>query len=195
MRKIPTLFLRDASNPSRVTPEVNPEAAWLLEGTGSVATVKKDGANVRVVVEHKQDHTSVKLEKRRNPSREAKRIAEVAGVPQPEPTYVQALRSDPGDKHLFAAFDSTEGRGDWPEGSWPCEALGPKIQGGAEGMEPTLYNFTLYPEVPEHPPEPTFDSIRAYLSAYEIEGIVWHGEGGRMCKIKRKDFGLPWPVK
>jgi hypothetical protein len=28
-----------------------------------------------------------------------------------------------------------------------------------------------------------------------IEGIVWHHPDGRMVKIKRRDLGLPWPVK
>ena len=30
---------------------------------------------------------------------------------------------------------------------------------------------------------------------HAIEGIVWYHPDGRMSKIKRRDFGLPWPVK
>ena len=28
----------------------------------------------------------------------------------------------------------------------------------------------------------------------DIEGIVWHHPDGRMAKIKRRDFGLSWPI-
>ena len=39
------------------------------------------------------------------------------------------------------------------------------------------------------------EGIKEYLSAHEIEGIVWHRGNGEMCKIKRSDFGFEWPVK
>ena len=43
MKKIPTLFIRDASNPKFVTREVNPECQWVIDGEG-VATRKWDGS-------------------------------------------------------------------------------------------------------------------------------------------------------
>ena len=42
MRKIPTLYLRDENDRRYVTREVNPEAAWVLEGEAR-ATRKFDG--------------------------------------------------------------------------------------------------------------------------------------------------------
>ena len=32
------------------------------------------------------------------------------------------------------------------------------------------------------------------LGHLEIEGVVWHHPDGRMAKVKRRDFGLVWPV-
>jgi hypothetical protein len=182
VEKIPTLFVRDTNNMKLVTREVNHEAAWVLEGHG-VATVKKDGMNVRVTV---RGGLCIHLEKRRNPTREEK----AQGA---EPGYVDAHPDDPADKHLFAAVAGTSFIA-WADGAFPCEALGPKIQGGVESSVPVLYPFTYWPELLGENPR-TWDEIKRYLEAHaQIEGIVWHGDG-RFAKIKRRDFGLPWPPK
>jgi len=185
MDKIPTLFVRNPARMQFVTQDVNPDAAWVLEGHGT-PTVKKDGTNIRVTVAAGQ---WILVEKRRNPTREEK----ASGA---EPGYVDAHPYDPADKHIFAAVDATR-FDDWPDGEHPCEALGPKIQGGVESPLPCLYAFsnpllvyTLY----DNPR--TFEEIRDYLATHPIEGIVWHDLARhRYAKIKRRDFGLPWPVK
>jgi hypothetical protein len=185
MEKIPTLFLRDPQNMKQVTREVNPEAAWVLEGHG-VATTKTDGTNIRVTV---KDGVCTLIEKRRNPSREEK----TAGA---EPRYVEARRDDPADKHIIMAVDCTR-FGDWPDGEWSCEALGPKIQGGVESSVPCLYPFSISPKCIYHSSGlRDFDAICRYLEQNAIEGIVWHDRANnRFAKIKRKDFGLSWPVR
>lgn len=185
MKKIPTLFLRDPNNLSRVTTDINPDAAWLLE-TMAIPTVKKDGTNIRVDL---LDGYLVDVQKRRNPTREEKARGQ-------EPGYIPAHRDDPADKHIYAAVDATD-FARWPDGWSSCEALGPKIQGGIESNVPTLYPFSWAPDVIEIGIAITYAAIKAYLEQYEIEGIVWHEQTGekRMCKIKRKDFGLSWPVK
>lgn len=183
MEKIPTLFLRNPDNMTLVTQEVNPDAAWVLEGYGT-PTVKKDGTNIRVTVQSGQ---CIHVEKRRNPTREEK----ATGV---EPGYVDASRDNPSDKHIFSAVDATRFH-DWPDGAWSCEALGPKIQGGADGSVPWLYNFSVEPEYILVQDIRTFKDIQEYLAEHEIEGIVWHDRvHNRFAKIKRKDFGLKWPV-
>ena len=182
MEKIPTMFVRDPANMSRVTQEVTPGCEWVLAGEG-LPTQKVDGTNIRVTV---ASGRPVMVEKRRNPTREEK----AAGA---EPGYVISDASDPADKHITAAVNHTDFSG-WPEGASPCEAVGPKIQGGAGGTEPGLYPFSFDPAyLPRI--ERTFDAIRAYLEATPIEGIVWHHPDGRMAKIKRRDFGFPWPVR
>jgi hypothetical protein len=131
----------------------------------------------------------IHVEKRRNPTREEKALGA-------EPGYVDASRDDPSDKHIFAAVDAMNFY-DWPNGEWPCEALGPKIQGGVESDRPELYPFAFRPiHLLDFTTHLTFESIRDYLTTHEIEGIVWHDKmRGRMAKIKRRDFNLPWPIR
>ena len=43
--------------------------------------------------------------------------------------------------------------------------------------------------------EISFSSIRDYLEHMPIEGIVFWKDGEPVCKIKRSDFGFPWPPK
>jgi len=186
MDKIPTLFLRNPENMKLVTHDINPDAAWLLT-TYAMPTVKKDGTNIRVTL---KDRKCIMVEKRRNPTREEKAQGQ-------EPGYVLASRDDPADKHIFAAVDATDFSSfPFPAGGWPCEALGPKIQGGVESDTPCLYPFTVFPIVIEEEIPLTYEGIKAYLETHEIEGIVWHEQNGpRNAKIKRRDFGLAWPVK
>ena len=181
MDKVPTIFQRDPTNMSRVTPEPHPGAAWVFAGEGH-PTRKLDGTNVRVDV---AGGVVVAFWKRRNPTREAK----LAGA---EPSYVSASRDDPADRHLFAALDVTD-TAQWPDGQWPCEALGPKIQGGRESAMPRLYAFSLFPEIlPEFPR--TVNGIRAFLEEHPMEGVVWHHpDRQRFGKIKARDLSIPYP--
>jgi hypothetical protein len=184
MDKIPTLFIRNPENMKLVPHEVNPDAAWVLTAN-AMPTVKKDGTNILVVVER---GTCIDVQKRRNPTREEKALGQ-------EPGYVATSRNDPQDKHIFAAVDATDFSA-WPDGSWSCEALGPKIQGGVESDKPCLYPFSWRPEWITEAIPLTYEGIKAYLEVNEIKGIVWHEQNGlRACKIKRRDFGLAWPVK
>jgi len=191
VNKIPTLFVRDPLSMSRVTQEMTPGCEWVMAGEG-IPTRKWDGSNVRVTVYWIARAIAANLEKRRNPTREDK----AAGA---EPGYVAADRQDPSDKHIFAALDADEWLS-WPDGSWSCEAIGPKIQGGLDGTEPRLIPFSLpgYAEANRlagAPLCPDYSGLAAYLKIVHIEGIVWHHPDGRMAKIKRRDFGLPWVVK
>lgn len=184
MEKIPTLFVRNPENMKLVTREINPDAAWILTST-AVPTVKKDGTNIRVDILNEK---CIGVEKRRNPTREEK----ASGA---EPGYVRAERGDPSDKHIFAAVDATDFTG-WQNGAWSCEALGPKIQGGVEASSPCLYPFSWGAQRITDTIPLTYDGIKAYLEMHPIEGIVWHEQDRekRMCKIKRRDFGLAWPL-
>lgn len=185
MNKIPTLFVRDPANMARVTREVTSGCEWVLAGEG-IATRKWDGTNVRVSVSGGEFRG---LEKRRNPSRQEK----AAGA---EPGYVQCNIGDPADKHIVAAVEATD-FAQWPDGSWPCEALGPKIQGGADLVPPMLIAFSLpgFAETNRCTPGRDFDMLAEWLRFTRIEGIVWHHPDGRMAKIKARDFGISWPPR
>lgn len=40
----------------------------------------------------------------------------------------------------------------------------------------------------------SYDGIYRYLLKHNIEGIVFWKDGEPRCKIKRTDFGIPWPA-
>lgn len=172
MQKIPTLFARDMTT-RRVTPEVAPGCEWVLAGEG-LATHKLDGTNVKV--------ERGRLHKRQRPS----------SGDYDHASYAPCQRGRSDEKYLWEAFD---GNGDaWPDGVY--EAVGPKIQSNPEGLEAHLLVRVLPPDLEALAladcPR-TFDGLRDFLAARPIEGVVFHHPDGRLCKVKRRDFGLPWP--
>lgn len=203
MFKVPTVFDRDWEGDRGVVPKV------LVNPGGSIATEKLNGSNVRVTVRTDANSlaVAVRLEKRRNPTKDQKRD----GIT--EPWYVDASRDEPADRFLFEALDNTPLL-DMPEGEWSAEALGPKIQGNPLKLdEHRLFFFDLrrlprevcvpvlegVPVLEDfHVAEAStlfFHDLREYLRDARslvnpevgIEGIVWHGDM-HWAKIKRTDF-------
>lgn len=185
MKKIPTLFKRDFDgDPSRVLPEINPEAQWVIDGEG-IATVKLDGTGCLV--------RDGKLFKRYDQKKG--RTAPVGWEPcQPEPDPNTghwpgwlAVGDRPDDKYHLEAW----ARGTYDDGTY--ELVGPKINGNPEHMPA---HFLVPHGVHALPVAPRdYETLKAYLADKDIEGIVWHHPDGRMAKIKRRDFGLPWPAR
>lgn len=71
------------------------------------------------------------------------------------------------------------------------EAVGPKIGGNKDGVYQHLLIRHGYQRCEDCPRD--FEGIRAYLdSPPAIEGVVFHHPDGRMCKVKRTEFGLKW---
>lgn len=180
MEKIPTLFERDER--FKVVDRPRAECAWVFEGSG-VGTEKLDGTNIRLTV---RSGRLVRVEKRRNPSKEQKELGIVDGW------YVDAL---PDDKWILAAADNTDVSA-WPDGEHPCEALGPKIQGNPLGLDAHLcVPFNTDAPVLETVPR-SYPELREFLAELDsryapghlAEGIVFHHPDGRRAKIKRKDF-------
>lgn len=38
--------------------------------------------------------------------------------------------------------------------------------------------------------EITFNKLKEFLTALPIEGIVFHHQDGRMCKLRKSDYGI-----
>ena len=183
MQKIPTMFVRDESKPGHpVTDEWKPECIWVRQGAG-VPTVKLDGTNVKV--------ENGLLFKRQKPK----------DGDYDNAAYVPCDPANPADRWAWEAFDAAStfdvGPVRTPPGDGIYELVGPKIQGNPQQH----VAHTLVRVVPWSPrvavvaePERTFTGLRNYLEAHPIEGLVFHHPDGRMAKIKRRDFGLRWPV-
>ena len=183
MEKIPTIFERD--DEFKVTDTVKTGCEWVFSGEGT-ATEKLDGTNIRITV---RKGSSVRVEKRKNPTREQKKAGIIDGW------YTDASPEDPADKWILKAVENTD-LSEWPDGEHCSEALGPKIQGNPLNLkEHKCVPFNLKIPVFEDVPL-TYGSLWDFLETLEskfspgnlVEGIVFHHPDGRRAKIKRKDF-------
>jgi len=185
VKKIVSLFRRDYEGTRQVYDEIVPGAEWVAAGEG-VATIKWDGTACKMrdgVLYRRYDRKSGK------PAPEGW----VPCEPEPDqhtghwPGWVP-VGNGPQDKWHREAFDRYEGLAD---GTY--ELVGPKVQGNPYHLD--KHQLTSHGALVASDAPRTFDGLRVYLEDFDIEGIVWHHPDGRMVKIKRRDFGLPWPVK
>lgn len=191
MKKIPTLFVRDPDNMSRVIDEVNPAAAWLLDGEAA-ATRKYDGTCMLLDEDGKWwARREVKPGKRRPTGFRAE---------ETDPNTGKTVGWEPVEQSSFVKFwEEALGNPYERRHIGTYELIGPKINGNPEGVKGHVLwwhnDAELLPGVPL-----TFDGLREYLRDFSGEGIVWHEgvrsgadvmrEGARMVKIKRRDFGF-----
>lgn len=192
MKKIPTLFIRDPKNMSRVTRDVHPDCEWVIAGEG-IATVKLDGTACwwhegklwkRYTVKHGRTAPADFI-----PTGPPSELGKQAGW-----TLVTGESIDKYHREAFAAHKEPLVEGH------TYELVGPKVQSNPYSLsthELSQHGMHLLP--PGYTLERSFDGIRTYLEGDCIEGLVWWRHwpkpGCDMAKIKRKDFGLPWPVK
>lgn len=187
MKKISTLFKKDPSDLGRIINEVDPQNEWVYSGD-AIPFRKFDGAAAAIFDGEFYKRYDVKLG----------RIAPEGAIPCQEPDeitghwphWVKCDRNKPEDQYFFDAVVILGGR-EHRNFDGTYELVGPKVQGNPEGLK----NHALIP----HDFEPlditdfSFESLRSYLSNPEndIEGIVFHHKkDGRMCKIRKSDFGV-----
>lgn len=183
MRKIPTLFQRDYSDPQRpkLTDRVTPGCEWVLAGEGA-PTRKYDGTCVML---DNDDRWWARREvKPGKPAPAGFRLEQVDG------TTGKQVGWEPIEQSPFAKFHA-EALGTRQHIRGTHELIGPKINGNPERRD----RHELVPhEAAEIVAmrEPTYDKLARVLPEwyreYGIEGIVWHHPDGRMAKIKARDF-------
>jgi len=195
MKKIPTLFQRVYDEKGRVigiTEEVTPGCEWVFNGEG-VATIKWDGACCAIL--KKKFYKRYDAKRGKTPPEGAIPCCDPDPVTGHWPHWVEVDPDNPADKWFAAAkenYVSLRKLKGAPILSGTYEAIGEHFQGNPYKIQ----GDTLVPhgDDPIILPERSFEGIRDYLSKNAIEGIVfWKGDKPR-CKIKRKDFGLKWPV-
>lgn len=186
MKKVPTLFLRDEQDRSRVTREVNPACAWVLAGEG-VATRKYDGTCARL--------TNDGLWWARREVKPGK-VAPHGYVPvELDENTGKTVGWEPIEQSAFAKFHADALKYDadfsldllgYAPGTY--ELIGPKVNGNPEGWSHhALIEHAHAQGLPNAPR--TWDELYIYLGNFAGEGIVWHHPDGRMAKLKRRDFG------
>lgn len=182
MQKIPSLFERDWHGDRQARDQVTPGCEWVVAGEGR-PTRKWDGTCCLI-----------------RGGKFFKRYEVKKGGTAP-PDFEPACEVDPvtGKQQGWVPV------GDGPQDQWHREAfasevrniidgtyelVGPKVQGNPEGFHSHHilahgYNDYDSSEVPV-----AFHELKEWLGARDIEGIVWHHPDGRMCKVKKRDFGL-----
>lgn len=181
MKKISTLFKKDPNDLSRVINEVDPQNEWAL--TEGIPTRKYDGTAAAIINGDIYKRYDVK---------KGKAVPDGA-IPCQEPDeitghwphWVKCERDKPEDKWFWVAFDSFDIIQD---GTY--ELCGPKVQGNPEGLNGHIlikHGVEVLPIVSE---DRTFEKLKYVLLHVNIEGIVFHHPDGRMCKIRKSDFGI-----
>lgn len=178
MKKIPTLFARDwDGDRSRVIDE------QMVDVTGATPTIKVDGTSC-MVDDNGKLFKRYDCKKGRKPPEGFIPCAENDG--KHWPGWVPVDKDDPQDKWHFEPKTPTE------PGTY--ELIGPKVQGNPYGLE--KHQLVMHGSV-----EPlvfrsvSFGEVRVALRACRFEGVVWWRNGEPIAKIKRRDFGIEWPVK
>ena len=195
MKKIPTLFTRvfdDDGHIVRVLDEVPQELKWVLEGEG-VATIKWDGAACAII--DGRFYKRYDAKPGRTPPADSIPCCDPDPVTLHWPHWVPVNPSDPGDKWFIAAktgYDAQRMLRGAPEVDGTFEAIGLHFQRNPYSLSTdTLVPHGDDPVIVER----SFKGIRTYLEQNPIEGLVFWKDDEPRCKIKRKDFGLEWPIK
>jgi hypothetical protein len=180
MRKIPTLFVRDFTEPSNgryVTEEVTPGCEWVLAGEG-VPTRKYDGTCTYFDGERWWARREVKQGKTPPPN----------WVPlEADTTTGKTVGWEPMAQSAFAKYHA-EALADMPDEITPgtYELIGPKVNGNPEQLHHHWLMSHADATVLDAPRD--FEGLAKHLADFEHEGIVWHHPDGRMAKIKVRDF-------
>ena len=186
MKKMSTLFKVDyhkKGDPGIIHNQVRSENLWVYTEEGVIPTQKFDGTACAVID---------KLLYKRYDAKPGKEIPEGA-IPCQEPDpisghhphWVRISHSNPADKYFFEALASEENI--LVDGTY--ELCGPKVGGNKEKLREhkLIKHGNVILDLPIHP---SFNTIKDYLSSHDIEGIVFHGKDGKMCKIRKTDFNL-----
>lgn len=189
MEKIISLFQRNYETDRLVRDEVVPGAEWVLAGEG-VATEKIDGTCMMIRAGKLYKRYDAKKGKKPPPG------FEPAQEPDPItghwPGWLAVNETDPADKWARMAFEANQNKSD---GTY--ELIGPHVSHTKVNPYPHLQADVLVRHGNHvlHGVPRDFAGLKAYFEAHpDYEGIVWHHANGRMVKIKRRDFGLPWPA-
>tara|TARA_R110000796_G_C14360593_1_gene412746 strand:+ start:84 stop:641 length:558 start_codon:yes stop_codon:yes gene_type:complete len=183
MNKLSTLFKKDPNNLGRVINEINPENEWALKF--GIPTRKFDGTSCAII--NGELYKRFDLKKGRTLPLNAIPCQEADEITGHHPHWVKCDINDKSNKYHFQGFDNLKVFGTVEDGTY--ELCGNKVQGNPEklnghflikhGCEKLdLINFD-------------FERIKHFLTVTDIEGIVFHHlTDGRMCKIRKSDFGI-----
>lgn len=191
MKKIPTVFERVYENHKVVDirPVFTNEKCKETFKKG-VATIKRDGACCAII--NGEFYKRYDAKKGKKAPEGAIPCCEPDPVTGHHPHWIRVDENNPADKWFVEAYQRTifDFGGDLPDGTY--EALGLHFQGNPYDWDHDRLGLHGQETVQV---ERTFEGVIAWLVSHEHEGIVFWLDGEPVCKIKRTDFGLEWPIK
>lgn len=185
MQHIPTLYLRDPADRRFVIPVVTESCQWVLAGEG-VATRMYDGVCVlfdpALDPEYVADVRQLQGWWRRRKLRPGTLLPDHFHPVTPGDLtgWVPADR-DPIGRYLAEAVTNLT---DGPRVG-THELLGPKINRNQERVDRHVVIAHADADLVDAPRD--FEGLSRWLVTHPYEGVVWHGPGGKMAKLKRKD--------
>ena len=186
MKKIPTLFVREFENHNviNISDEITPGCEEAFRN--GVATIKIDGACCAIIGGELYKRYDAKRGKK--PPEGAIPCCDPDPITGHWPHWVMTDPSNPADRWFVEASWNT--KIDLVDGTY--EAIGKHFNGNpydlnTDYLEP---HGEMVVEV-----ERSFEAVKKYLEENCVEGLVFWLNGEPVCKIKRKDFGLLWPMK
>ncbi len=164
MKKISSLFARDPANPSVLTRDFHPAAAWVIAG-GGTATRKWDGTAVLVL----DGQLFARYDAKRGKTPPTDFVP--AQDPDPHtghhPGWVPATR--PEDRWIREAYTNSSFL--LTTISWTYEAVGPKIGGNPERF--ARHELIPHGQTPLGNVPRDYEGLTAYFTEHDIEGVVW----------------------
>lgn len=204
MKKIPTLFKMEYLSKSErmATRKVTPGMEWVLDGKGT-ATIKCDGAACAMIggrLYKRFDATPGK----KIPDGAIPCIPEADPITGHFPHWVPVSKTDPADKWFRNALEYThELVLKCDERIHVCplqqgkeiktfEAVGPHFNGNHD--KELLDHLVPHGSFEVLVSDRSYEGIRKWLAEHKHEGLVFWKDGEPQCKIRRRDFGLDWPI-
>ncbi len=184
MKKISTLFKKNPENLKFVINEIAPENQWVFDGEG-IATRKYDGTSCAIIEGELYKRYDVK--KGRQVPLNAIPCQEPDEITGHHPHWIKCDRNNASDKYHFEGYDALSNINGVEDATY--ELVGEKVQGNPEKIEG---HYLVKHGISILSIERLdFEYLKWYLSVMDIEGIVFHHKSdGRMCKIRKSDFGL-----
>lgn len=187
MKKIPTLFKREFDSRGRlvaVFDEITPgcEEAFYY----GKATIKIDGSCCAII--DGEFYKRYGAKKGKKPPEGAIPCCEPDPITGHHPHWVKVNREDPADKWFVEAYNNC--KFELTDGTY--EAIGKHFNGNPYAV---TRDWLVRHGNQDICIDRDFESIKKFLSEYEIEGLVFWLNDEPVCKIKRTDFGLKWPLE
>ncbi len=181
MKKLTTVFEKDPNDLGKVINEINPKNQWVFDGEG-IPTRKFDGTSCAII--NGELYKRYDAKKGKQVPKGAIPCQEADEITGHHPHWIKCNEKDSSCKYHFEAFYLLE---DKEDGTY--ELCGEKIQGNPEKIKghKLIKHGSEILEFMDF----SFEGLKNYLTTSDIEGIVFHHKtDGRMCKIRKSDFGI-----